>query len=29
LLAGIRFWTLDERLAAVAADLGVAGEPED
>ena len=27
LLAGTRLWTLDERLAAVAAEVGVAGEP--
>jgi predicted nucleic acid-binding protein len=28
LLAGTRIWTLDRRLAAVAADLGVAAEIE-
>ncbi len=28
LLAGIRVWTLDRRLAAVAAELGVAAEHE-
>ena len=29
LLAGVRLWTLDQRLAAVADEVGVAGEPVD